>query len=123
MTLSAEEVLERDRSIDWIGALLITSALILLCFALLDSQAAPKVCPPTRHQRTSLNRPQGWLTPYILAFLPISALLFGLYFYHERRVEKANRVPLTALSLFKAPHFTAILVIAFLSSIPLQAIE
>jgi MFS family permease len=37
-----QEVAERDRSIDWIGAALATTGLIMLNFALTDSQSAPK---------------------------------------------------------------------------------
>ncbi|KAL5485602.1 hypothetical protein ACEPAI_6643 [Sanghuangporus weigelae] len=54
---------ERDKRVDWFGAILVTSALCLITFVLGEGELAPK----------------RWNTPYIIALLVIGIVLLGLF--------------------------------------------
>ncbi|KAL9938525.1 hypothetical protein V8E36_002244 [Tilletia maclaganii] len=94
---------------DWIGAVLSTSGLVLLTFALADAETAP----------------QGWRTPYIPAMLPLSFLALSSFVLWERRLERAVLLkrqrgesglafePLLPPSIWRAPRFGSLLTIIF----------
>lgn len=77
--------LDTDRRIDWVGAALVTSGLVLLMFAISSGEAAP----------------QGWRTGYIIAVLVVAAFLIACFFCWEGFVEKrTSRPPLMRLALW-----------------------
>lgn len=85
--------------IDWIGAALITSALIALTFALTEGNVV------------------GWSTPWIPATIASSLAVIGIFIawqlYLERRLEGgSNRPPLMKLSIFRSSRFSIVMVIA-----------
>ncbi|KAK0519392.1 hypothetical protein OC842_007469, partial [Tilletia horrida] len=96
---------------DWLGALLSTSGLVLLTFALADGETAP----------------QGWRTPYIPAMLPLSTLALTSFVLWERRLERAAIAkrqrgergltfePLLPPAIWRAPRFGLLLLIVFTS--------
>ncbi|EJU05211.1 hypothetical protein DACRYDRAFT_86362 [Dacryopinax primogenitus] len=90
-----------DKRVDWLGAALITSSLILLMFCLGQGEIAP----------------QGWRTPYIIALLILAALLFAAFVGWEHYVEtRLTLPPLIRLNIFKRGQgkLAAILLVAFL---------
>ncbi|KAL5000081.1 major facilitator superfamily domain-containing protein [Aspergillus recurvatus] len=81
----------RNEKIDWLGAALGTSSLILFNFVW---NQAPSV---------------GWSTPYEIALLVLSVILFSLFIIWEHKTSH----PIMPPSIFKAPSF-AILVLVIL---------
>ncbi|RDW81403.1 uncharacterized protein DSM5745_04960 [Aspergillus mulundensis] len=81
----------RNEKIDWIGAALGTSSLIIFNFVW---NQAPSV---------------GWSTPYEIALLVVSVVLFALFIVWEHKTPH----PIMPPSIFKAPSF-AILVLVIL---------
>ena len=81
---------------DWPGASLIVSGLILVVFAITDSSGAPN----------------GWRTPYIYVLLIVGSLLLGAAFYVEGWVAKA---PLIPFDLFDVPYLKPLFVALFFS--------
>ncbi|KAK0550182.1 hypothetical protein OC845_002782 [Tilletia horrida] len=93
---------------DWIGALLSTSGLTLLTFALADAETG-----------------RGWKKPYIPALLPLSAFAISSFVLWERRLERAALLkrqrgesgltfePLLPPSVWRAPRFGILLTIIF----------
>ncbi|KAJ3575022.1 hypothetical protein NP233_g1365 [Leucocoprinus birnbaumii] len=63
-----------NRKIDWIGALIITAALVLILFVLGEGEKAPK----------------GWSTGYIIALLIVGVFLVGVFIYWQWFLEKAQ---------------------------------
>ncbi|OJT07816.1 hypothetical protein TRAPUB_1299 [Trametes pubescens] len=63
-----------DRRVDWLGAFLGTSGLILIVFALSDGSVAP----------------DGWKTGYVIAILIIGVLIFALFVVWERYLERVQ---------------------------------
>ncbi|KAF8340762.1 efflux transporter [Cantharellus anzutake] len=59
-----------DRRVDWMGAFLVTSSLILLTFSLGDVETAP----------------DGWKTSYIIALLVLSIVLLCAFILWEKRL-------------------------------------
>ncbi|KZV97648.1 MFS general substrate transporter, partial [Exidia glandulosa HHB12029] len=96
----AELQLGHDRTIDWVGACLITVGLVLLTFSLAQGEVAE----------------HGWRTPYIIALLVISpffiAAFMGWEWYYEHRM---NRSPLLRIGLWTRGHgtFAVVQAIAF----------
>lgn len=76
-------------SMDWLGAVLIVSGLILFTFSIIDSAQAPR----------------KWNTPYIYALFIIGSLLILAAVYVEARVASQ---PLLPSSLFKVPCMPAL---------------
>jgi MFS family permease len=74
---------------DWLGAMLIVSGLILFTFAIIDSAHAPR----------------KWNTPYIYTLLIIGSVLILAAVYVEARVASQ---PLLPSSLFKVPCMPAL---------------
>ncbi|KDN43708.1 hypothetical protein RSAG8_05898, partial [Rhizoctonia solani AG-8 WAC10335] len=91
---------EQDRRVDWIGAILSTTALVLLSFSLAQSSSAK----------------DGWRTPYIPVVLVISLLLLGCFVYWEHYLEtRTTRPPLMRLGLWTRAKgkFAAIQLVVF----------
>ncbi|CAE6530569.1 unnamed protein product [Rhizoctonia solani] len=91
---------EEDRRIDWIGAALSTTALVLLTFSLAQSSSVE----------------DGWRTPYIPVVLVISILLLGCFIYWEHYLEtRTTRPPLMSLGLWTRAkgRFAAIQLVVF----------
>ncbi|KAH7107765.1 putative efflux transporter [Auriculariales sp. MPI-PUGE-AT-0066] len=89
-----------DRSIDWVGAALITTGLVLLTFALAQGEVAE----------------QGWKTPYIIALLVVSPFFVAAFVVWEWWYEhRQNRAPLLRVGIFTRGRgtFSVVLAIAF----------
>ncbi|KAB8216248.1 major facilitator superfamily domain-containing protein [Aspergillus novoparasiticus] len=89
-----EPPVDRSGKIDWIGSALGTSSLILFNFVW---NQAPSV---------------GWSTPYEIALLPISLILFGSFLVWEKRFAAQ---PIMPLEIFKAPSFLTLLLVILLN--------
>ncbi|EJD06323.1 MFS general substrate transporter [Fomitiporia mediterranea MF3/22] len=95
---------ETDRRVDWLGAALVTSALVLITFVLGEGEQAP----------------QRWRTPYIIALLIIGVLLLAAFIawegYLERDQTGKRCPPLMKLSMWTRANgkFAATQIIAFL---------
>ncbi|PWN48458.1 hypothetical protein IE53DRAFT_333680 [Violaceomyces palustris] len=109
----------RLRTFDWLGALISTSGLVMLTFALADAETAPR----------------GWRTPYIVALLPTSFALLLSFVLWENHLEKKQRTqdlgappctprsnledrttaPLLPPAIWRAPKFGALLSVVFLA--------
>jgi len=83
-------------SMDWWGAVLIVTGLILVTFAIIDSAHAP----------------QKWKTPYIYTLFAVGAVLLCASIYIEGWVAKQ---PLLPASLFKVPRMPALFAALFLT--------
>ena len=81
---------------DWLGAALIVSGLVLIVFALTDSAGAP-------HQ---------WRTPYIYVLLVVGSLLLALAVYVEGFVAQN---PLLPFDLFCIPYINPLFIALFFS--------
>jgi MFS family permease len=101
---------EADRRVDWIGALLVTSGLVLVVFVLGQG-------PVT-----------GWSDPYIIVLLILGVILVGMFLLWERKLETALASPDKPKSFWTPPplvkpslwarakwRMTVILAIAFLN--------
>ncbi|UDD65275.1 hypothetical protein AFCA_012464 [Aspergillus flavus] len=89
-----EPPVDRSGKIDWIGSALGTSSLILFNFVW---NQAPSV---------------GWSTPYEIALLPISLILFVSFLVWEKRFAAQ---PIMPLEIFKAPSFLTLLLVILLN--------
>ncbi|OGM49823.1 efflux pump antibiotic resistance protein [Aspergillus bombycis] len=89
-----EPPVDRHGKIDWIGSALGTSSLILFNFVW---NQAPSV---------------GWSTPYEIALLPVSLILFGGFLLWEKRFAAQ---PIMPLEIFKAPSFLTLLLVILLN--------
>lgn len=86
-------------SVDWIGAALITSALIALTFALTEGNVV------------------GWSTPWIPATIVAAVVVIGIFIawqlYLEQRLDRGSkRPPLMKLSVFRTSRLAIVMVIA-----------
>jgi MFS family permease len=93
MLLPPEKPVDRRGKIDWLGAGLGTSALILFNFVW---NQAPAV---------------GWAHPYEIAGLVVSIALLASFACREHRVAE----PIMPLRIFKSPSFGALLVVVTLN--------
>ena len=115
----------RLKTFDWFGALMSTSGLVMLTFALADAETAP----------------HGWKTSYVLALLPTSVALLAAFISWERFLERKQRTyemgassvatslqprnatffrappttPLLPPAIWRAPRFGAVLLVIFLA--------
>ncbi|GAA5915309.1 hypothetical protein JCM6882_005185 [Rhodosporidiobolus microsporus] len=86
-------------TVDWVGGFLVTAAVTLLTFALADGEGAP----------------QGWKTPYIPALLAVSIVLFGVFWFYERYLERhTTRPPLMLTSIWFKGRFALVQLIGAL---------
>ena len=91
-----EEHRKMKIEMDWLGALTITSGLILVVFAITDSSGAP----------------DGWKTPYIIVTLILGVLILGAAVYIEGWIAKS---PLIPFELFNVPYIKPLFVGLFFS--------
>ncbi|KAH8102358.1 MFS general substrate transporter [Phellopilus nigrolimitatus] len=95
---------EKDKRVDWLGAALVTTALVLITFVLGEGEFAP----------------QRWGTPYIIALLVIGVLTLVAFiawqWYLESDMSGTRVPPLMKLSMWSRAHgkFAAVQCIAFL---------
>jgi MFS transporter, DHA2 family, methylenomycin A resistance protein len=85
-----------ERPLDWIGAVLVSGAMFLLTFGLIESNDSP------------------WLSPTVIGSLVGSAVLWALFLVREAR----TAFPLVPLALFRIRSFTTanvIFVLLYLS--------
>ena len=90
----AEERRAMGIKMDWLGAILISSGLILVAFAITDSSHAPK----------------GWATPYIYSLLIVGALILAAAVVVEGWVVKQ---PLLPFDLFCVKYMTPLIIALF----------
>jgi MFS family permease len=81
---------------DWLGAILIVTGLILFTFAIIDSSHAPN----------------QWKTPYIYILFIVGSLLLLASAYIETCIASQ---PLLPASLFRVPHMPALIIALFLT--------
>ncbi|CAE6527067.1 unnamed protein product [Rhizoctonia solani] len=92
--------IEKDRRVDWLGAALSTTALVLLTFSLAQSSSVKN----------------GWRTPYIPVVLVVSVLLLCCFIGWEYYLEtRTTRPPLMRLGLWTRAkgRFAAMQLIVF----------
>lgn len=100
--LSSRQLVQNLRqppSVDWIGAILVASGLIVLTYALTEGNIV------------------GWSTPWVSGAIAGSCMVLALFIfwqlYLERRAgENGCRPPLVKLSIFRNIRFSAVMVIA-----------
>ena len=68
-----------DKRVDWIGALLVTSGLVLITFALAEANSA---------------KPSGWASPQIVVCLVVGPLFILAFFLWERHLQNNTDFPL-----------------------------
>jgi MFS family permease len=101
---------ETDKRVDWIGAFLVTTGLVLIIFVLGQGEIAPR----------------QWATPYIIALFIIGVIFVGLFlcwqYYLEKRFDDHNSTysvftppPLMRISLWTRAHgrLGAVMLVAF----------
>lgn len=77
-------------TVDWIGAVLITSGLMVLLFALTEGNVA------------------GWRTPWVPVLIVVSVIILTLFAFWQRHLEKTGKqTPLVKVSIFKNKRFSA----------------
>ncbi|EOO02160.1 putative efflux pump antibiotic resistance protein [Phaeoacremonium minimum UCRPA7] len=89
-----EQPVDKGGKIDYMGAALGLSSLLLFNFAW---NQAPSV---------------GWKTPYEIAIVILSVVLFGLFLVWEKKFAKE---PVMPLKIFNAPTFTALVFVVLLT--------
>jgi len=80
-----------SRKVDWLGAFLITAALVLILFVLGDGESAPN----------------KWTTNYIITTLVIGVCLIGVFVYWQWFLEKAQNERLKLLQQQQQEKTTA----------------
>jgi hypothetical protein len=88
----------RASGVDWIGAFVFTSGLLLLLIGL------------------SQGVSQGWKTPFIIAVLVISVVFLVLFLFWQHHLEQKSDEPLMKVSIFKTARFSFAMFIVFLFS-------
>lgn len=83
----------KSRSVDWLGAAIVSSSLLLLLIALTEANVI------------------GWSTPWIPPLIVVAIVLLVAFAYYQYRLEKAsNRQPLIRISMFKNIRFSFLFV-------------
>lgn len=78
------------KSVDWIGAFLITAGLLALLFALTEGNVV------------------GWSTPWVSALIVVSVILVILFVLWQRYLERTGKqAPIMKVSIFKSMRFSA----------------
>jgi MFS family permease len=88
----------RASGVDWIGAFLFTSGLLLILIGLSEGVS------------------QGWKTPSIIAILVISVIFLVSFLLWQHRLEQKSHEPLMKVSTFKNARFSFAMIIVFLFS-------
>ncbi|KAL1720725.1 major facilitator superfamily domain-containing protein [Schizophyllum commune] len=78
---------EKDRRVDWLGALLSTAGLVLIVFVLSDGEEAPN----------------KWATPYIIALLILGVLLLVVFSFWQLYLERVQDDPNATYSVWTPP--------------------
>ncbi|KAK0200895.1 efflux transporter [Desarmillaria ectypa] len=78
---------EADRRIDWLGAFLVTTGLVLIVFVLSDGEIAPN----------------KWATSYIIALLIVGVLVIGLFLAWQWYLERVQLNPKAPYSIWTPP--------------------
>ncbi|CAA7265687.1 unnamed protein product [Cyclocybe aegerita] len=78
---------EVDKRIDWIGASIITTGLVLIVFVLSQGEVAPN----------------KWSTPYIIALLVVGVILVAVFLYWQYYLETVQNNPNAPYSIFTPP--------------------
>ncbi|KAF4171054.1 hypothetical protein CNMCM8927_003790 [Aspergillus lentulus] len=94
LLLPADLPVDRNGKIDWIGALLGTSGLIVFNVAWNQAPAS------------------GWSTPFEIILLATSVLLLAIFGIWEYRITKT---PIMPLGIWTAPSFAAVILVVLLS--------
>ena len=77
-------------TVDWIGAVIITTGLVALLFALTEGNVV------------------GWSTPWIPVLIVVSIILIAIFVFWQRYLEKTGKAtPLMKVSIFKSKRFSA----------------
>jgi hypothetical protein len=136
---------DRTLTVDWVGGALVTSAVTLLTFALADGEGAPdgvryflfsylslilslpifalsSIFPfpllnfLSRSSILVLTLPfRQWRTPYIPALLAVSILLFLLFWFYERHLERnTTSAPLMRTEIWFKGRFAIVQLIGAL---------
>ena len=88
----------RASGVDWIGAFMFTSGLLLLLIALSEGVS------------------EGWGTPFVIAILVVSMVFLASFIFWQHKLERKSAEPLMRVSTFKNGRFSFALVIVFLFS-------
>jgi hypothetical protein len=88
----------RASGVDWIGAFLFTSGLLLLLIGLSEGVS------------------QGWKTPFVIAILAVSVVFLGSFIFWQKNLEQKSAEPLMRVSIFKNGRFSFAMVIVCLFS-------
>ncbi|TRM60184.1 major facilitator superfamily domain-containing protein [Schizophyllum amplum] len=78
---------EKDRRVDWLGALLSSSGLVLIVFVLADGEEAPN----------------KWATPYIIVLLILGVALMVAFGFWQRYLERVQDDPNATYSYWTPP--------------------
>ncbi|KAL1665015.1 major facilitator superfamily domain-containing protein [Schizophyllum commune] len=78
---------EKDRRVDWLGALLSTAGLVLIVFVLSDGEEAPN----------------KWATPYIIVLLILGVLLLVVFSFWQLYLERVQDDPNATYSVWTPP--------------------
>ncbi|AEO66649.1 uncharacterized protein THITE_2114877 [Thermothielavioides terrestris NRRL 8126] len=77
-------------SVDWLGAVLVTSGLLALLFALTEGNVV------------------GWRTPWVSVLIIVALVLVALFVVWQRYLEKTGKLaPIMKVSIFRNPQFSA----------------
>jgi MFS family permease len=76
-----------DRRVDWLGAFLVTAALVFICFALADGPIAPA----------------EFKTGYIIALLVLGVVLLAVFVLWQHYLERVHETPETAQAWWTPP--------------------
>lgn len=88
----------RAPGVDWIGAFLFTSGLLLLLIGLSEGVS------------------QGWKTPFVIAILVVSVTFLVSFIFWQHHLEQKSVEPLMRVSTFKNGRFSFAMVIVCLFS-------
>lgn len=88
----------RASGVDWLGAFLFTSGLLLLLIGLSEGVS------------------EGWQTPFVIAILVISVIFLVSFLFWQRYLERKGDEPLMRVSTFGNARFSIAMIIVFLFS-------
>lgn len=83
----------RQQKVDWLGAALISTSLILLLMTLTEANTI------------------GWKTPWIPPLLAIACCILVAFGFWQRRLERCDGQPLVRISMFRNPRFAMLFIL------------